>query len=264
MDGQAPVEIFWTGGWDSTFRVLSLLLEHRLPVAPIYLLDRTRPSMQIEIDTMDRIRAALAEAHPETRAMLLPTTMSEVTDIAPDADIQAAGDRLAAQRGIGNQYAWLARYCKQHGKHEIELCAEYGRHTGAGIVMQDNIAPAMSPHGYPIHRVPPDAPNHDAYLVFGAFAFGMIKVSRHEMVDVVKRNGWSKLMGLTWFCHRPVGNQRPCGLCNPCMNAIRDGFGWRIPLGRRALSAVYRVTVRPLRAKARQLVLRRRLVAQDR
>ena len=259
MQGE-PVEIFWTGGWDSTFRVLTVLLEHRLPVAPIYLLDRTRASTPIEIETMDRIREALAEAYPETRTLLLPTTMSEVADIAPDAEIEAAGDRLATL-GIGSQYAWLARYCKQHGKREIELGAERARHIhGAGVVLFDNMSgPMPSPHGYLTHRILPDAPNHDAYLLFGAVSFAMIDVTRTRMVEVSKRNGWERLMGLTWFCHKPARDQRPCGLCNPCINAIDEGFGWRIPLSRRLMSALYKKTLWPLRKTARKLVMRRRL-----
>lgn len=260
-----PVEIFWTGGWDSTFRVLVLLLELRLPVAPIYLLDRTRPSTQLEIETMDRIREALAQAHPETRTLLLPTVMSEVADIAPDAEIQAAGDRLSAQHGIGNQYPWLARYCKQHGKHEIEIGAERARHVhGAGVVLFDNLSPPeISPHGYPRRRIRSDAPNHDAYLVLGPFSYALIDVTRAQMIEVAKRNSWTDLMGLTWFCHRPLSRQRPCGLCNPCINAIQEGFGWRIPRSRRMLSGLFQKTWWPLRKSVRKFVLRRRLAASE-
>jgi hypothetical protein len=264
QNAQQPVEIFWTGGWDSTFRVLYLLLELRLPVAPIYLLDRTRASTQIEVETMDRIREALAETHPETRTLLLPTTMSEVADIAPDADIQAAGERLA-QLGVGSQYPWLARYCKQHGKREIELCTEKAAHIhGAGVVLYDNMSgPLPSPHGYTTHRILPDAPNHDAYLIFGAVSFAMIDVSRPRMVEVARRNGWESLMGLTWFCHRAKRDRRPCGLCNPCINAIDEGFGWRIPRSRRVLSALYKSTLWPLRKAARKFVLRRRMTGSQ-
>jgi hypothetical protein len=255
-----PVEIFWTGGWDSTFRVLTVLLEHRLPVAPIYLLDRTRASTQIEIETMDRIRAALAEAHPETRSLLLPTTMSEVADIAPDAEIQAAGERLATLYGVGSQYAWLARYCKQHGsvrnRAERRTCAPHPWRRRRAV--RQHVGALASPHGYMTHRILPDAPNHDAYLLFGAVSFAMIDVTRAT---------WSKpeaqrlgnADGPDVVLPSARRDQRPCGLCNPCINTIQEGFGWRIPRSRRVLSAVYQATVWPLRKRARQFVLRRRL-----
>ncbi|KGQ20528.1 hypothetical protein LF41_1065 [Lysobacter dokdonensis DS-58] len=260
-----PVEIFWTGGWDSTFLLLRLLLVDGLTVQPLYLLDRTRASTQTEIDTMDRIRDALAHAHPGTRTSLLPTIMAEVADIAPDAQIQAAGDRMSAQHGVGNQYPWMARYCKQHGKDDVEIGAERARHVhGAGLVLFDNLSePFPCSRGYMTRRIFSDAPSHDAWLIYGAYSFSLIDTTRQQMVDEAKRNGWGAFMGLTWFCHSPAGERRPCGLCNPCINAIQEGFGWRIPRSRRLLSAVYQKTLWPLRKTARKLVLRRRLAAAE-
>jgi hypothetical protein len=66
-------------------------------------------------------------------------------------------------------------------------------------------------------------------------------------------------MGLTWFCHHPTRENEPCGTCNPCLNVIDEGFGWRISPRRRALAAVYRWTVRPLRKSARRWLLRFRV-----
>src|SRR5688572_22265978 len=62
-----PVVLLWTGGWDSTFRLLQLLLAQRLPVEPLYLLDDTRASSKVEIATVERLRAAIGERHPHTR-----------------------------------------------------------------------------------------------------------------------------------------------------------------------------------------------------
>src|SRR6478672_10747010 len=76
LSRDTPVNLFWTGGWDSTFRLLQLLLEHRLPVAPVYLIDDTRASTQFEFDTMDAIRDALFDAYPRAHALLRPTQVS--------------------------------------------------------------------------------------------------------------------------------------------------------------------------------------------
>ena len=56
------VNLLWTGGWDSTFRLLQLLLLHRVAVAPHYLEDPTRASTQIELETMARIADQLRVA----------------------------------------------------------------------------------------------------------------------------------------------------------------------------------------------------------
>jgi hypothetical protein len=253
----APVPMLWTGGWDSTFHLLQLLLGHRLPVAPIYLVDETRTSSSIELATMARIRDALADMHPHTRALLRPPTVVRVADLAPDANIQLAFDRMALRYGIGSQYAWLARFSRQHGVQDVEMSSECVRHGASGVLV-DNTVAAVSAHGYPTFRVPPDTPDPDVALVFGAYTFPMIRTTRGEMTQIARRNGWSALMGMTWFCHRPTLRAQPCGLCNPCRYVIDEGFGWRISRTRRTMSAIYRITLLPLRTRARRVLLRMR------
>ena len=53
--------ILWTGGWDSTFRMLQLALEGVELVQPIYVTGTNRPSESIEIQTMNRILPMLRE-----------------------------------------------------------------------------------------------------------------------------------------------------------------------------------------------------------
>lgn len=46
--------IFWTGGWDSTFRLLQLA-ERQINIKPIYIKDPARKSAEIEIARMTEI-----------------------------------------------------------------------------------------------------------------------------------------------------------------------------------------------------------------
>jgi hypothetical protein len=257
MESLAPVALLWTGGWDSTFRLLTLLLELRRPVAPIYLFDVTRASAPVELATMTRIREALAEAHPHTLALLRPVTVVRVADLASDPEIEDVYDRLAARVGIGTQYAWLARYLHQQGPPGLELCCDH-IHLGASGLLVDCTVPTRSAYGDPTFRVPEAHPDRDVALLFRDFTFPLIATSRAQMADIVARKGWTPWMHMTWFCHRPVRGVRPCGLCNPCVAVITEGFAWRVPRDRRALSAVYRVTWLPLRIRARRWWLRAR------
>lgn len=258
MDPDPPVSLLWTGGWDSTFRLLQLLLEHRLPVQPLYLLDDTRASSKVEIATMERLRAAIARKHPHTRYLLRPLSIVRVADLAPDPDVEAAHARLAVRDGIGSQYDWLARFARQHGTPGIELTLDCIQKGASGVLL-DHAVHARAPHGYPTYRVPADEAEDDVALLFGRFAYPLIGTTREEMRDAAERKGWSDLMASTWFCHRPANGGQPCGLCHPCRANIEEGFGWRIPPKRRALSAVYRYTLLPFRAGARRMVLRLRL-----
>jgi hypothetical protein len=253
----APVILLWTGGWDSTFRLLQLLLELRLPVQPLYLLDDTRASASMEIATMDRIRDLLGERYPQTRTLLRRTIFDRVADIEPDDDVQRAYERLAVKFGIGSQYEWLARYAVQHGTPGIEMACECIP-FGASKVLMYRTVPTTSVHGYRTFSVDPGEPDPDVRLLFDGYAYPLITTAREAMIDIAEAHGWVDLMGMTWFCHRPTSRGEPCGLCHPCLSNIGEGFGWRIPARRRALSAVYRHTLWPVREIARKGRLRLR------
>ena len=72
MDRDVPVQLFWTGGWDSTFQLLRLLLDQRAPVVPYYLLRDRRTSTTHELEAMERIRAA----HGGSRRLSLTIAVS--------------------------------------------------------------------------------------------------------------------------------------------------------------------------------------------
>jgi|SRR4249919_967815 len=259
MAKDVPVQLLWTGGWDSTYRLLELLLDKRLPVEPTYLVDSARASASCEIDAMDRIRAALAEQHPDTRALLLPSHLVRVEELERKDEIQRAFDRIASRHRCGNQYAFLSRYCQQRGLDGVELLIERTEH-GAYSFLKDDIIETVTPQGYTTHRLRPDCPEADLRTVFGPFALPALTVRKQETVDVARRKGWIDLLALTWFCHSPRGGQ-PCGLCNPCQYALEQGFGWRIPRRRRTLSTIYRYTLMPLRVRTRQWLRRFRATA---
>src|SRR3982750_1912474 len=98
--------LLWTGGWDSTFQLLRLLLLHRRRVVPFYLVDPTRPSTPVELATMQRIRDRLAAHDPQAIGLLAPLRCFEVTELAPDAEIEAAFAASVHEAYMGSQYAW--------------------------------------------------------------------------------------------------------------------------------------------------------------
>lgn len=53
-----PIEIFWIGGWDSTYRVVDLGRQNRI-VSPVYVIDRNRPSWEKEIETIENLKDIL-------------------------------------------------------------------------------------------------------------------------------------------------------------------------------------------------------------
>ena len=85
----AMTPLLWTGGWDSTYRLLSLLLGEERAVQPYYILDnpRSRPAVPAEREAMRRIRQRLLYRHPEAAVRLADTIECPVTAIAADQEI---------------------------------------------------------------------------------------------------------------------------------------------------------------------------------
>jgi hypothetical protein len=257
----SPAYLLWTSGWDSTFQLLRLLLVHRRPVVPVYLVDERRPSLPVELRTMARIRERLAALHPHTRELMLPTQSAHVSDIVPDAEVTAAFARLNSRCRIGTQYEWLARFCRQQGLHDVEIGFERERY-GAGGLLLDLVVEDPSPGGYPVHRLPSTLHDEDVVTIFGAYVFPLFDITKQEMAQEVDARGWRPIMLETWFCHRPV-RDRPCARCHPCLNVIEAGLGWRIPAPRRVLGALHRSTIGTAKTLARPLASRVRKAMQS-
>ena len=56
-NAQTVIKLLWTGGWDSTYRLVELS-RMDVTVQPIYGCDGKRDSMEIEKQTLEKIRPA--------------------------------------------------------------------------------------------------------------------------------------------------------------------------------------------------------------
>lgn len=240
-----PVNLLWTGGWDSSFQLLQLLLLHRRDVVPHYLLDPTRPSSRVELLAMERIRNRLSDEYPHTRQSFKPLRQFNVADLAPDAGIKEAFGRIVAETFIGSQYEWLARFCKQQGIAQLELSAGYRGGRIHGIV-EPFVMPADN-GGYPTYRFDEQHRNTKEFAVFGGFSFPLFELCKLETAQIAEERGWLNILALTCFCHKPRNGTEPCGYCNPCLYAVDEGFGWRIPRRNRIKGVFYKALVRPMK-----------------
>lgn len=247
------VRLLWTGGWDSTFQLLRLLLTHRVQVEPFFPADRSRPSTDIEIRTTERIRTRLLAQHPQTRGLLLPTRFFALPEPLPGADT-GHGFRCTLRKGsIEASYAQLARFCQQHGIGDMELCIHYGDRIHAAI--ERLVVETVSPAGYRSWRIDPRHRERREYALLEPFSFPLFHRSKLQMARIANKHGWNDIMYMTWFCQQPQKGQ-PCGRCRACRDTTRQGLGWRIPLENRVNSSFYRTLVRPLRTPAEAIIRR--------
>src|SRR5262245_2868185 len=127
------VRLLWTGGWDSTFRLLSLISQPDYVVQPYYIIDRDRRSWQIELATMKRIIGMCSARRNTFPGVVLQPVTIEKDEIPPDQEISARYQRLSSRQHLGKQYEWLARFAEDHSLMDLEIGIERsdGPPTGA-------------------------------------------------------------------------------------------------------------------------------------
>jgi hypothetical protein len=248
------VNLLWTGGWDSTFRLLQLLLLHRVPVIPYYLEDPTRASTQIELQTMRRISDHLHSAYPHTRELLRPMRVAAVADISEDTEIADALREIRKRTYLGSQYVWLPAFCKHNEIVDMEL----GVHVDDKVqaLLRSLAVEFEHPCGFRSMRVDPRHADSPEFRLFRYFNFPLFHIDKVGIGRQAEAEGWNATMDMTWFCHTPVRG-KPCGFCAPCVYTIAEGLAHRVPISRRVLSFFYRRLVVPLKEPVRQMRARR-------
>lgn len=219
----AEVNLLWTGGWDSTFRLLYLIFVEKRSVQPFYIIDTERPSTLHELRAMCVVRKKVAEKNPQLADLIKPTIIVSIHDIKPDPDITAKFNRLMEKlpAPIGPQYEWLARFAKQWKIPNLELCIEFSERAPNTLV---NLLSKYL-DGDSKMKLFDEA---DDASIFSFFNFPLLKLSKNDQKRIAAEKGFLDMLEKTWFCHNPWRN-KPCGICGPCTLAIKEGFGYRVP-----------------------------------
>lgn len=234
------VNLLWTGGWDSTFRLLDLVLVKARPVQPYYFIHTARRGFATEILAMNAIKRRLAERHPEALSLIRPTVFRDVADIPADKEIAETYERICAKTHIGIQYEWGARFARAEGVAPLELSLIGGGHMFGvfePLLHQERIDDDL------FCEIDRKHDGSDVYRLFKDYRFPLIMTTKQEMLARARQHGFAEIMDLTVFCHTPRPDGRPCGLCIPCGIAVENGLGWRLPRGsrlRHRLQRLYR------------------------
>lgn len=217
------VDILWSGGWDSTYRVLCL---SRLDIVlqPHYIVYNPRRCKRQEFQAMDAIRQDIL-SDPRTKCRLQPLIITNEKDIPPDPAISAAFAIIRQHVLIGPQYEYLARYAK--GITNIEIGIETGGQTD---LMIDTLGKMnfVDADDFSYWQIDRDASQPELLSVFGQFRWPLFKLGKTDMAADAEKQGFIASMNKTWFCHFPVRG-KPCGSCFPCRFTIQGGMGCRLP-----------------------------------
>lgn len=220
-DNKAEVSLLWTGGWDSTFRLLYLVFVEKRCVQPFYIIETGRASTLHELRAMHVVRGEVAKKNPQLADLIKPTIIVSDHNIKPDPEVTVKFNRLRERHSIGSQYEYLARFAKQWGIPNLELCIEYSERAPNTLV---NLLSKYMNNDFRMKKFDKD----DDVSIFSFFSFPLLKLSKNDMKRIAAEKGFSDILEKTWFCRSPWLN-RPCGTCVSCNLAIKEGFGYRIP-----------------------------------
>lgn len=223
------VNILWTGGLDSTYRVceLSRIIVGGI-IQPFYIYDRTRKSTNQELKAIRRI-TKIIKSNPKTVATLRDVYIVDNSEIKPDIIITEAWKVLYEKYNLGIQYDYIARFAKQSGL-KFELSLEDGHGRARNFVEKILKLKLYEDGNYRAYVVDKDLTDSIALQLFECLVFPLPQFGMTKNAEFVKMNEWGlkNVANLTWFCHRPVFGL-PCGHCNPCKDCINEDMAFRIP-----------------------------------
>lgn len=219
------VEILWTGGWDSTYRIVELSRQ-TVTVQPVYVYGDGRISEKYEIIAMKKILSAL-KLRKETMATFLPINFIDKKSIPLNQEITDAYKIIKKETNLGSQHEWLARLAYIHPGMEIgtELASSETSHIIAAIEKYGRLVKEDSGDCYILD---PNESSKEGMLVLGHFKYPIIDITELDMKRNIKLWGYEDVMKNIWFCHTPFYG-KPCGLCHPCEVKIESGMEFLLP-----------------------------------
>jgi hypothetical protein len=222
------IYIFWTGGYDSTFRICQALIDEGKVVQPIYISDIIdnlpennvrRKNKTFEYTTMNNIITYLNTFYPETKNRLLP--LIDIKNIVVDKNISYHMRILKSQGRVRRavcQYGAMAQVTKNM-KQNIEICVENEPGSMMNKTMNGKLDCLTNGESI-VCNLKNNLEGDDIHLnIFKRFIFPTIKYTKKDMLNIAKKNGYDNILKLTWSCWYPV-NGKPCGQCIMCHERI--------------------------------------------
>lgn len=220
------VNVLWTGGFDSSFRMVQLSKED-VVIQPYYLSDN-RSSEINELRAIEQITSDIL-SNPDTKSKILPLKVYSVSEVKENQEITKAYLNLRKIVKVGTQFEWLTRFAVEHQIEGLELSIEK---SGTALVRQlfNQLGVKMeliNKGGISYFKVSGVSNSSDVYKVFGHYHFPVWELTKLDMLSEYERLGFQEVIYKTWFCHRPIRN-KACGYCNPCDTTIASGMPFRL------------------------------------
>ncbi len=211
----------WTGGWDSTFRVIQLY-QRGISIQPIYVIDHNRPSSEKEIETIASLAKQIEDKFKDSDGRILPVQLIKRKNIRSNVYLKRIFKSIKRRQPIGKQYYWLACLSKKYGP--LEQC--FHKEDRDQLISIEELTEIKDETGGKNWVVNRKKMGFLRSQLFKNVRFPLIYISKLEMKSYAEEHGFIDIMDNTWFCHK--SGEKPCGGCSPCKQYVIDGFGYRL------------------------------------
>ena len=213
------INVFWTGGLDSTFRIVELS-QCQCTIQPYYIVINVKLSVNYELKAIDRI-INLLRNDKRTKAELLDPIIVDEKEIARDTNTFDSWFRL--MRGKSWQYYVLAKYVNQHHL-EMEMGLQFSPNGSVARTIDETLLKPHSDPNYNVLVIDKALANQDTTTIFGGFCFpkSLYHKNKREEIYILLQKGYGKVVKHVWFCSHPAWGF-PCGHCYPCCSFEKEG-----------------------------------------
>ena len=222
------VHILWTGGLDSTYRIVELSRQ-KCVIQPHYVIVN-RLNIEYELKAISEITNILSN-DKRTIAEIRPVKTFPKSELEEYADIQQAYELLREMKNFkSQQYPLLTRYARQK-KLKLEIGIQFSR-NGSVVKVVDESFLMDCPDNDDEMMIDPEKGSQEwaSYTLFQDFLFpkSLYHKTKREEIEELKRLGYDEVLKKVWTCFRPVLGM-PCGHCFACTSARKEGAGELIP-----------------------------------
>lgn len=212
-DIAAPLRhVFWTGGFDSTFR-LAQLLDAGVDVQPIYVTQQLdiRKNQKQELAAMDALTDRLRQRFGDRAELRERLHISQVSRNACIREHAAQiGYGPSHKMRMGSQYVALCEFAAAYHA-PVEIGIEIGGRA-------EKMLRGLTRGEGSLRRIAPDKlvnARDKPLMMFAHLRFPLLTMTKQDMVQLAQAGGYLELLRETWTCWYPKGNQ-PCGKCSMC------------------------------------------------
>lgn len=225
--------LFWTGGFDSTFRLLQLIEDEKVKSINLFYLALNidnienssvkRQSIKNEIKSISKILALI-----DTSKLEKFSIYGNQKDLIEYALILSEykfinfiiRDEIKYSNDIINAYATLYdigvfhREKTQYGSitqliNELDIKAEVCIEKDGGIYQF--LQEVVDKKG----KLLPDTTNSEIYYIFGKYEMPLFWIDKRQMIEESSKKNWIIILNETWSCWYPAENKE-CGYCFAC------------------------------------------------